>query len=335
MTTLFLSISTGFSIMNSSHQHREGGHLSSSQSISDEEIETRSSHQEPSSSSHLFDLHTLYHHFDYTLRHRSRHPHWFTIKSFSMFSITLFTIFSLTYSSPTEPSSPMTTLTADPAPTTLTTDITTTISNTFNSSQLSLKRSLPELDTTDCFVTFELVSGHYLIDPPYKLVGDTPPGECLSTCAGDSKCRSVNIDYKRGTCEYLAATIDVSNEFEVSTLRASNNQNYFEKICLKNVTNFTCPSERYWSIERVRGKVLSGVPFKKVLIREAITKDDCETACINFEDFVCRSAEFNHDKKECRISPFNRFSIENDPSVKLEPVVEDIDYLENNCARGW
>lgn len=216
----------------------------------------------------------------------------------------------------------------------ITSEETTTQAFELPSSVAGSLRSLPELDTSDCFVTYELVSGHYLIDPPYKAVGDTPPGKCLSNCISDSKCRSVNIDYKRGTCEYLSATIDVSNEYEISTLRASNTQNYFEKICLKNVTNFTCPSERYWSIEKVKGKILSGIPFKKTLIKEAVTKDQCQTACINFEDFVCRSAEFNNDKKECRIYPFNRFSVENDPGVKLEAALDDIDYLENNCARG-
>lgn len=211
---------------------------------------------------------------------------------------------------------------------------TTTLAFEYNSSFLGFKRSLPELDISDCFVTFKLVSGHYLIDPPYKVVGDTPPGKCLSSCLSDSKCRSVNIDYKRGTCEYLAATMDVSNEYEISTLKASNSQNYFEKICLKNITNFACPSERYWSIEMVKGKILSGIPFKKTLIKEAKTKDQCQSACISYEDFVCRSAEFNNDKEECRIYPFNRFSIENDPNVKLDVTSEDIDYFENNCVRG-
>lgn len=272
---------------------------------------------------------------DYLFHHRrpSARQHRPKICDISILSV-IFFIIPFIQSSPFDnvPSSTMTVLPTNDLETELD-ETTTAVIPLFVSPPV--RRSLPELDTTDCFVSFELISGHYLMDPPYKKVVDIPPGQCLSSCASDSKCRSVNVDYKKGFCEYLTATVEISNEFEpnVRRLLHNNAHNYFEKICLKNITSLSCPIDRYWSMERVLNRTLSGIPFKKILMRQAVTKMECESVCINHEDFVCKSAEFNTATNECRISPFNRFSIENDPNVKLDhaPAVE---YFENNCARG-
>jgi len=200
--------------------------------------------------------------------------------------------------------------------------------NSFKSSKTlnyyEIARSVEGCDISD--VHFELLSGSLLTTTPYKVIRDLEPSNCLELCRQDTNCRSLNIDYKKGTCSFNKQNLRTSGVDR--HLKLSPYFNYFEKTCL--YSNSNC--RRNWAFERVKGKELVGMIDEKVLV-EASTREECETACLEHIDFICRSAEFNYQMNECRLSPYNRFS-SRDKRVKLESSRSLVDYLENNCAHG-
>lgn len=186
-------------------------------------------------------------------------------------------------------------------------------------------------------VAFELVAGHFLIDTPFKVTDDLPPGDCIQECRKDPDCRSLNIDYKRGTCEYLSVRLRRGSYPHQSSpriqLRPSIAQNYLEKICLPFKSSKKLCPERDWAFERVRESSLIG--YNKVnnsVVPSVETRELCQFLCLNHTAFICRSVEFNYDTKECTLSGHNRFSSSN-PNVSLEKK-SNIDYFESNCAAG-
>ena len=215
-------------------------------------------------------------------------------------------------------------------------------------------------------VAFTIISGHYLIDTPFRVTDDLTPAECVKECRRDPDCKSLNIDYRRGTCEYAntrmrsppvllpppAGTSSSSaDQLRVTNrnLRPSSGQNYFEKLCLphKSVARL-CP-DRDWLFERVQGVSLRGLPDgHKERVPGARTRESCLFHCLNLTSAtagpmvqpsnsssrtpltVCRSAEFNSLTNECMISSFNRFS-SNDARIFLDKD-SNVDYFESNCA---
>ncbi|XP_015913359.1 uncharacterized protein [Parasteatoda tepidariorum] len=181
-----------------------------------------------------------------------------------------------------------------------------------------ITRGLEGCDSSD--LSFELISGAVLNTNPYYVNSDVTPQECLQRCKKDRRCRSVNIDYRKGACQYNSESTGPS--FDV--LQQNGNFNYFEKICLQG-----SQCKRDWSFERIRNKELTGIDHEKVIV-EADTKEDCQIACLNHKEFRCLSAEFNYQLTECRLSPYNRFSsTEKGVSVSNSRLV--VDYFENNC----
>ena len=183
-------------------------------------------------------------------------------------------------------------------------------------------------------IAFELISGHFLINTPFRVTDNLPPGECLQECKSDPDCKSLNIDYNRGTCEYLSSRL----RSVVKSMRPSLGQNHYEKTCtpVKGSVNKLCPN-RDWAFERLRNFTLIGFEGhkeSKVLVDSAdiVSRESCQFHCLNYTDFLCRSCEFNYKTKECFVSPFNRFSSNNaDVGLKKTP---DVDYFESNCIPG-
>lgn len=196
-------------------------------------------------------------------------------------------------------------------------------------------------------VAFTIISGHYLIDTPFRVTDDLAPAECVKECRRDPDCKSLNIDYRRGTCEYANTRMrsppimhhqpnSSPDQMRLTNrnLRPSPGQNYFEKMCLpfKSVSR-VCP-DREWTFERVQGMTLEGMSGQKRRIGSARTRESCLFQCLNqtvsADATACRSAEFNTLTSECTISSFNRFS-SNDPKIMLHKD-GNIDYFESNCA---
>lgn len=165
-----------------------------------------------------------------------------------------------------------------------------------------------------------------LITEAYKTARDLEPSECLQLCRSESSCMSVNIDYKKKVCNFNNQNLRTAGEPQ--NLKSSPFVNFFEKICLS--VREKCPMD--WAFERVKGKELVGITFDKVSV-DAASRQDCESACLNYQQFPCLSAEYNYQMNECRLSPYNRFS-SNDKKVGLKSSASLVDYLENNCAKG-
>lgn len=183
-------------------------------------------------------------------------------------------------------------------------------------------------DTGD--IQFELYSGYLADIKPFKVIFDLQPRKCLKLCSESAGCKSINIDYKKGSCELLAENTKTSGRER--SLRENSSNNYYEKFCLPGAKH-SC-SKKDWAFERIRGHELVGnrIDFKQVS-SEATTREQCEAACLNHTAFLCRSAEFDHQLKECRLNPYSRFNI-NDKKVYLHSSRSTIDYLENNCFDG-
>ena len=200
-------------------------------------------------------------------------------------------------------------------------------------------------ETDQSSVAFQIISGHYLIDTPFRVTDDLAPADCVKECRRDPDCKSLNIDYRRGTCEYANTRMrspplmqhhpnSSPDQMRLTNrnLRPSAGQNYFEKMCLpfKSVSR-VCP-DRDWIFERIQGMSLNGQ--KRVRVGTARTRESCLFHCLNQTagaDVVpCRSAEFNSLTSECTISSFNRFS-SNNPKIMLHKD-GNIDYFESNCA---
>lgn len=180
-------------------------------------------------------------------------------------------------------------------------------------------------------VHFELHSGHLGSSgqPPYHTTRDLQPDECLQACREELNCRSLNIDYRRGVCEFYA-TSGLGHG-----LKKSPAHNVFEKICLGSRKTALKCARRDFAYERVLGKELVGLNTEKVLIT-ANSTESCLALCVEFDQFECRSAEFRPKKNQCRLSSYNRFST-NDDRLKLETSksgLDSVEYLENNCADG-
>ncbi|GFY48778.1 uncharacterized protein TNIN_209291 [Trichonephila inaurata madagascariensis] len=89
-----------------------------------------------------------------------------------------------------------------------------------------ISRSIEGCDSDD--LHFELVTGMTLISDPYFISSDMSPQECLQRCKRDRRCRSVTIDYKKGSCHYYSEGVSAIAD---SKLQPNGNFNYFEKIC--------------------------------------------------------------------------------------------------------
>ena len=78
-----------------------------------------------------------------------------------------------------------------------------------------------------------------------------------------------------------------------------------------------------WTFERFVDKELrSNV---RDTVRE-VTKTDCEDLCLSENRFDCRSASYDHLKKECHLSADDRFT---NPDAFVTK--QGTDYLENQC----
>ncbi|RWS12322.1 uncharacterized protein B4U79_07607, partial [Dinothrombium tinctorium] len=192
-----------------------------------------------------------------------------------------------------------------------------------NSSYYYEKRCNEECDKND--VHFELLSGVLFVSSPYKTTRDFQPQNCLKVCRQELACRSVNIDYKKNVCEFHGHDSRSAVNFG-KYLKENPFFNHFRKICLKSGNSCA----RDWAFERVRGRELVSVAFGKVSV-DSTSLEECEAACLNFKPFICRSAEFNHQLNECKLSPFNRYA-SSEKHAKLG-VRSNTDYLENNCVQ--
>lgn len=92
------------------------------------------------------------------------------------------------------------------------------------------------------------------------------------------------------------------------------------------MTDMQCSRE--WAFERVVGMELQN--YDDMIARNVANRQDCMSACLLEQSFLCRSAEYNYQSLDCRLS---RHSRRTDPSA-FRASSEQVDYLENQCAPG-
>ena len=85
--------------------------------------------------------------------------------------------------------------------------------------------------------------------------------------------------------------------------------------------------KRPWNFERVPNSIIQG--HDRALIFTS-TKEACLAACLNEGNFVCRSAEYNYVTLQCRLSDYDRRTLQDNQIINLVDA-QGVDYFENLC----
>ncbi|KAK3908976.1 Protein let-653 [Frankliniella fusca] len=159
----------------------------------------------------------------------------------------------------------------------------------------------------------------------------TQPGtgitrDCTAICRQTPTCAGFTVDYETSRCQSYSA----DSSGHRSSLHDALGSNYFEKICLRGVSNLNAMcGDRLWAFERVVGAFLDGFDDREE--HNVQTKTECEKLCLFETAFTCRSAEFDEAHNICRLSREDRRS---QPSAFRRQPGSAVDYLENQCVRS-
>ncbi|XP_046406709.1 uncharacterized protein LOC124171575 isoform X1 [Ischnura elegans] len=159
----------------------------------------------------------------------------------------------------------------------------------------------------------------------------TQPGtgitrDCTAICRQTITCHAFSVDYENSRCQsYGQDSMGHRNN-----LHEKAGSNYFEKICIKGVSNMNSMcGDRLWAFERVVGAFLEGFDDREE--HNVQTKTECEKLCLFESTFTCRSAEYDESQNICRLSREDRRS---QPSSFRRVPGSPLDYLENQCVRS-
>ncbi|KPL97554.1 PAN domain containing protein 1 [Sarcoptes scabiei] len=188
-----------------------------------------------------------------------------------------------------------------------------------------------ELCTNGIF-TYEKITGHLLrsaittpVDlPEYSLLGLT--NWCRESCdQAQLNCPAFSINYKNSRCERL----DRNTQGRTADLIATEGESYFEKICLRVPQIMSQCQDKFWAFERVLGYELAPVLYIKTL-NFVQSRRDCQEYCLQEREFPCRSALYNDETTECKLSQEDRRT---SPGHYYRSRSMKINYLENQCVR--
>lgn len=194
------------------------------------------------------------------------------------------------------------------------------------------KTCVAELCTNGIF-TYEKITGHVLRSaitspvelPNYSSFGVT--GWCRESCdQAQLNCPAFTINYANNRCERL----DRNTQGRANDLIAKEGESYFEKICLRVPQIMTQCQDKFWAFERVLGHELAPVLYVKTL-NFVQSRRDCEEYCLQEREFPCRSALYNDETTECRLSPEDRRT---SPGHYYRSRSMKVNYLENQCVRA-
>ncbi|KAJ9581100.1 hypothetical protein L9F63_023721, partial [Diploptera punctata] len=159
----------------------------------------------------------------------------------------------------------------------------------------------------------------------------TQPGtgitrDCTAICRQTPTCAAFTVDYENSRCQ----SYNMDSSGHRNSLHDKIGSNYFEKICLRGVSNLNSMcGDRLWAFERVVGAFLEDFDDREE--RNVQTKTECEKLCLFESSFTCRSAEFDESLSVCRLSREDRRS---QPAAFRRQPGSTIDYLENQCVRS-
>ena len=158
--------------------------------------------------------------------------------------------------------------------------------------------------------------------------------DCINQCKNQPVCTSFGLDYTKFICaayQYKSSQNLAPNHHLRDKLQLTNTTNYFEKVCYKGMSREEyqriCGLERLWAFERVMDAFLDG--FEDLSIPSVASKEDCAKQCLIETTFNCRSADFDHTSKICRLSREDRRT---QPQAFRQMFGSKRDYLENQCA---
>jgi hypothetical protein len=151
--------------------------------------------------------------------------------------------------------------------------------------------------------------------PPRLGVAIQCQDECLRR---RNKCNAFVIEYgPTQSCFFLEESAGDNRR----VLQKVPEVSYFEKVCLKERN-----CGKLWTFERVIGFDFEETAEKE--IPGVLVRTDCQDYCLAEKTFSCRSVTYNYKSKACRLFTETRRSRPN----SFKPTLEDIDYLENQCA---
>lgn len=158
--------------------------------------------------------------------------------------------------------------------------------------------------------------------------------DCIAQCKNQPICASFGLDYTKFICaayKYTSTQNLGPNNSLRDKMQVTNTTNFFEKVCYKGMARDEyeriCGLERLWAFERVVDSFLDG--FEETKIHSVASKDDCAKLCLIETGFSCRSADFDHNTKVCRLSREDRRT---QPQAFRQAFGSKRDYLENQCV---
>ncbi|XP_022258051.1 uncharacterized protein LOC111089577, partial [Limulus polyphemus] len=172
--------------------------------------------------------------------------------------------------------------------------------------------------------TYERTQGYKV--PDHVLQGSdsflvlkvTSNNECYSLCTNNEDCLAYLLDHQNKSCILTKAEHNSIRKQLVPNYAWS----YHRKLC---IAGLQC--HRRWSFDRIPGAQLTGYGDKTIA---AIGSEDrCLEACAMEKSFKCRSAQYDHDTKNCVLTKHDR-------RVAAEAFTKsrrEVDYLENQCVQ--
>lgn len=142
------------------------------------------------------------------------------------------------------------------------------------------------------------------------------------TTGAQRACASFNFD-GRETCYFFDDAASPAGNSKLASNPASNNF-YYEKTCLPGVTAHEACTYRSFSFERMRKTLLERFVKKSMQVE---SREQCLSACLKENEFVCRSVNYHYDTFLCELSTEDRRTKPN----HLRQSEDAVDYYDNNC----
>jgi len=156
--------------------------------------------------------------------------------------------------------------------------------------------------------------------------------ECQGWCREEPECQAASFSFVVNPLAVRQETVcllqngTAANNPSAQPMKAVS-QYYMVKMSIRSEK--VC--KRPWNFERVPNKMIEG--HDKALIFTS-TKEACLAACLNEQNFVCRSVEYNYITLQCRLSDVDRRTpVDDFKPIDLvdAPGGQGIDYFENLC----
>ena len=86
---------------------------------------------------------------------------------------------------------------------------------------------------------------------------------------------------------------------------------YAHKICVRDSRNL-CFDKSGWLFDLVPETALDGTKAREIQIFDS--REECMEACIKMDKFICRSATYTPNRRECAMSEMDRHSLQGQDS---------------------